>query len=114
MWLLKLAQLMKLKELESILSSIRAAQDPMSQMLPLHVAQILMGLQCIKKLLSRESPFKHNNNKSPWAPPKKIRNMKHTFSLKINNSLKKKKRSIDKQIFLIIFKMGGCNEVIGV
>ena len=56
---------MKLTELESILSSIRAAQDPMSQMLPLHVAQILMGLQCIKKLLGRESPFKHNNNKSP-------------------------------------------------
>ena len=39
----------------------------MAQMLPLghlHVAKILMGLQCIKKVLCRESPFKHNNYKS--------------------------------------------------
>ena len=39
----------------------------MAQMLPLghlHVAKILMGLQCIKKVLGRESPFKHNNYKS--------------------------------------------------
>ena len=34
---------------------------------PLHVAQILMGLQCIKKVLGRESPFKHNNNNNPWG-----------------------------------------------
>ena len=35
----------------------RASQDPMAKMLPLghlHVAKILMGLQCIKKVLGRE------------------------------------------------------------
>ena len=34
---------------------------------PLHVAQILVGLQCIKKVLGRESPFKHNNNNTREA-----------------------------------------------
>ena len=63
---------MKLKELESILSSIRAAQDPMSQMLPLHVAQILIGLQCIKKLLGKESPFNTTITKAHEAPQKKL------------------------------------------
>ena len=47
-------------------------------------------------------------------PPQK--NQKHEAHIQSKDKqfLKKKKRSIDKQIFLIIFKMGGCNEVIGV
>lgn len=38
----------------------------MAQMLPLgqlHVAKILMGLQCIKKVLGRESPYKQQLQK---------------------------------------------------